>query len=73
MTTQSAHGIACPGCRTPIKVTMEDLLFGGGVACHACGLELTLNREGSQEALEALREYHGKLQEAKEKAPGVLG
>jgi hypothetical protein len=59
-------GIPCPKCGALIELKIEDLLRKSLFRCRQCGLELTLNRFQSREALEAL----DKLQSAIEPLQG---
>lgn len=48
-------GVPCPRCRTPIRLTVQKLLAGTPVFCSDCGLQLTMDRQASSEALDAVR------------------
>jgi len=54
-------GMACPGCRKRIVVTMTQLLAGSSPVCGSCGLKLELDPSVSQRALAALREFDRRL------------
>jgi hypothetical protein len=59
-TTKPTHlteppGVPCPRCKTPIRLTLPKLLAGTPVFCSECGLELTLDRHASTDALDAAR------------------
>ena len=53
---QHTPGLACPECGFFIHMTIEDVLYKQGIKCASCGLELTMNRNMSQESLQALQQ-----------------
>lgn len=56
-------GITCPKCKEFIEISIEDLLRRSIFRCKVCGLELTLNRFSSREALEALAQIQGEQEQ----------
>lgn len=48
-------GLACPECGFFINMSIEDILYRTGIQCASCGLQLTMNRNMSNEALQALQ------------------
>lgn len=60
------QGFPCPKCAHTIQVPTEILLgFRDRLFCSGCGLELTINRENSQEALEQYKHLHETIEKAK--------
>lgn len=49
-----AEGFACPECSNRIHVNYFNMITTGMISCQVCGLELHLNREKSQKALQAV-------------------
>ena len=64
MSDPSRTGLPCPECGYVIPMTMELLLTQETFYCTSCGLELTLNRQQSQETLDALARLDEQLAEA---------
>ncbi|MBZ5618747.1 MAG: hypothetical protein LAQ69_08500 [Acidobacteriia bacterium] len=56
-------GMVCPQCASRIVVTMEQLLAAAPIRCGNCGLELTVDREQSRDALQSLEELRRSLQQ----------
>ncbi len=59
-------GVQCPRCQTRFEVQIPVLLSGMPLACPACGLELRVNREKSNDSLAALEKLHGNFEKATE-------
>ncbi|MDR2383673.1 MAG: hypothetical protein LBD76_07325 [Prevotellaceae bacterium] len=53
---QRPSGFACPVCKGFIPVSIQQLLTAEKFVCPACLLEIRLNRENSQTALDALQQ-----------------
>lgn len=59
-------GLLCPRCSSRIQVTIPMLLSGQPVYCTKCFLELTVDTQKSQEALNALQKLQSGLDQANE-------
>lgn len=57
-------GLSCPVCNHRIIVSIENLLSDQSLLCPSCGLELTVDQEKSQTALEALDRLQSGLNQA---------
>jgi len=57
-------GLSCPVCRHRIIVSIENLLSGEAIQCPSCGLELTVDNEKSEAALDALNKLQSGLNQA---------
>jgi transcription elongation factor Elf1 len=57
-------GLDCPQCRQRIQVSIKALLGSASIQCQGCGLELFIDREASDKAIQALRVYHEALKKA---------
>jgi DNA-directed RNA polymerase subunit RPC12/RpoP len=57
-------GLKCPECGTRMIVSIQNLINLEPVHCPGCGLELTIDAESSQSALESLRKLQSGLDEA---------
>jgi transcription elongation factor Elf1 len=55
---QQASGFKCPVCGGFIPVSIQQLLTMQKFVCPACALEIRLNKEDSQTALNALQKVH---------------
>lgn len=55
MEQKKVNGMECPVCVGFIPVDIEQLLYDGVIACPNCGLRLTVNRQQSQAAMNALK------------------
>lgn len=71
MNQQATHGLPCPECATVIPVRMEELLFSMRFCCPSCGLALSLDRQESRPALDALEEYYYAMEEIKAREPSL--
>lgn len=60
-------GVPCPRCKAAIRLTLPKLLAGTPVFCSECGLELTLDRKASTDALDAARELQEVTKRAEER------
>ncbi len=56
MTQQQTPGLKCPQCSQFIPTSISELLSAPALRCPYCGLELTINRNESQKAMEILKE-----------------
>ena len=56
--------LSCPVCRHRIIVSIENLLSGQAIQCPSCGLELTVDNEKSEAALDALNKLQSGLNQA---------
>lgn len=56
-------GVPCPQCQAPIKLTIPKLLAGTPIYCAECGLQLTLDSEGSSTAMDAVKTVHRTLRD----------
>ncbi|MDI3283303.1 hypothetical protein [Polyangium sp. 15x6] len=70
------HGFPCPCCSFKIKATIEQILTGSSIFCGGCGLKLDIDRQGSAQAIDALRTLNeavaqAESQVAKAKNPGA--
>lgn len=66
-----APGFPCPECSTPIVVEAVTLLAAGAIQCTRCGLELTIQREASAPALDALSEYMTEFEKIQSNLPDL--
>ncbi len=57
-------GLSCPVCNHRITVSIENLLSGQEIQCPSCGLELTVDNEKSEAALDALSKLQSGLNQA---------
>ena len=57
-------GLNCPECRTRMVVSIQNLVNLDPLICPNCGLELTVDSEKSQSALESLKKLQSGLDEA---------
>lgn len=57
-------GLTCPKCGFKIAVSINQLLSVTDVICPACGLKLSVDKEKSQNSLNALDTFNKKLQKA---------
>ena len=60
--------IPCPSCNQPLALPVEAVLAGRPIVCAGCGLELTAQREASQQALDTLGRWYGETAAAREAA-----
>lgn len=60
-------GVGCPRCGTFIPTTIVQLLMSSSLRCPRCLLELRMDRQASNEALDVLK----KVQDAQEKVQKV--
>jgi len=56
MPQQQTPGLKCPQCGQFIPTTISELLSAQSLHCPYCGLELTINRQESKQAMEILKE-----------------
>lgn len=61
--SQRVSTIQCPVCKTSIPASISELLIAGGLTCPSCGLQLSMDRNQSQKALDALK----KVEEAQKR------
>lgn len=54
-TKEHKPGMECPECGFFINMSIETILYQSGIQCAGCGLKLTMNRNMSNEALQALQ------------------
>jgi len=57
-------GLNCPVCSHRIIVSIEHLISGQAIQCPSCGLELTVDNEKSEGALDALNRLQNGLDQA---------
>ncbi|MDG1276051.1 MAG: hypothetical protein P8O16_02140 [Algoriphagus sp.] len=57
-------GLSCPVCSHRIIVSIDNLLSGQAIQCPSCGLELTVDNEKSEAALDALNKLQSGLDQA---------
>jgi DNA-directed RNA polymerase subunit RPC12/RpoP len=57
-------GLSCPVCSHRIIVSIENLLSGQDIQCPSCGLELTVDKDKSDGALDALNKLQSGLNQA---------
>ena len=55
-------GMSCPNCRGRIQFSIQTLLGAPALICPSCGLELTVDPDGSAAALDALRRYAAEIE-----------
>lgn len=48
-------GMPCPQCNGFIPVSMQQIITDSAIICPHCGLRLTINRQQSSTAIEALK------------------
>lgn len=58
-------GLPCPECGFFIETSLEDLLYKRSLTCPSCLLELTMDRDASQESIEWLQKLNHATQEIK--------
>lgn len=67
---QSGHqrmsGMKCPVCDGFIPISIQQLLFDGGISCPHCGLLMTINRHQSRAAMEALAKVNAAMRKVRE-------
>lgn len=51
----ASQGMKCPVCSEFISISIYQLLHEGSVTCPHCGLTMTINKQQSQKALDALK------------------
>ena len=56
MPQQQTPGLKCPRCSQFIPTTISELLSAPALVCPYCGLELSINRNESKQAMEILKE-----------------
>jgi len=56
MPQQQTPGLKCPQCGQFIPTTISELLSAQALRCPYCGLELTINRQESKQAMDILKE-----------------
>ena len=56
MPQQQTPGLKCPQCGQFIPTTITELLTAPALVCPYCGLELSINRSESKQAMEILKE-----------------
>ncbi len=66
MASPPSPGLPCPRCGHHIATSLELLLANRPFYCSGCGLQITLDREKSKGALDALRTLRAGLEEAEE-------
>jgi len=57
-------GINCPDCKTRLVVSIQHLIRYQPVVCYNCGLELMIDQDKSQAAIESLRKLQSGLDQA---------
>ncbi len=57
-------GINCPECKTRLVVSIQHLIQYQPVVCYNCGLELMIDQDKSQAAIESLRKLQSGLDQA---------
>ncbi len=57
-------GINCPECKTRLVVSIQHLIQYQPVVCYNCGLELMIDQDKSQGAIESLRKLQSGLDQA---------
>lgn len=57
-------GINCPECKTRLVVSIQHLIQYQPVVCYNCGLELIIDQEKSQGAIESLQKLQSGLDKA---------
>ncbi len=57
-------GINCPECKTRLVVSIQHLIQYQPVVCYKCGLELMIDQDKSQGAIESLRKLQSGLDQA---------
>lgn len=60
--------IPCPSCGAPLPLPVESVLSGTPIGCQFCGLELTVQKQASQDALAALGRWHEETADARARA-----
>ncbi len=65
MVQQQVSGMNCPDCEGFIPVSIHQLLFEGGISCPHCGLKMTINRQQSKAAIDALSKVNDAMLKVK--------
>lgn len=60
---QKTPGINCPTCGQFIPTTITELITSKSLNCPYCGLQLNIDRQKSQSAIEALQKVNHAQQE----------
>lgn len=63
---QQTPGMNCPRCRNFISTSIDELLSADYLRCPTCNLQLNIDRNNSQKALNTLRKV-GEAQKLVEK------
>ncbi len=63
---QRISGMKCPVCEGFIPISIQQLLFDGGISCPHCGLLMTINRQQSKAAMDALKKVNDAMRKVKE-------
>lgn len=63
---QQASGMKCPVCEMFIPISIPQLLCDGEIMCPHCGLTMTINKQQSRQALEALRKVDDATRKVRE-------
>lgn len=50
--------LPCPSCGFLISLSLQDLITAQGFTCPKCQLELTMNRDASEEALKHVQNFY---------------
>lgn len=62
MQSQRPSGFQCPVCKGFIPVSVTDILERHNIECPSCSLQLNINKNDSQKAIDAL----GKVRQAEQ-------
>lgn len=60
-TYQRTPGLSCPKCEIYFPITIPDLL-SGTLQCPHCALTLTIDRNGSTHAMQALERFQNSIE-----------
>lgn len=61
-------GITCPRCNQTIPISIEQLLTSHSIVCPSCCLVLTIDKQESKKAMEALSKVKQAQEEVERKS-----
>ena len=63
---QQPSGFNCPVCKGFIPVSVQQLIITANLICPQCALEIRINKNESQKAIDALEKVHAAEKSVKE-------
>ena len=60
-------GMPCPNCNGFMPISMQQIIVEPVITCPHCGLRLIINRQDSQSAIEALKNFKAMQREQMQK------